>query len=478
MKLQAILESYDTVVLDQISADKVDEVVNLRLPQPVIVQEIIGALTSQSYISSKIQYGRPPMYAILNLILQAPDHGVSVEGFREAVLAYVNDLSSRAGQNKHGEERSIELYTKILKRAWENDGIVDKSEAHILELVKDELCIYDQEHFALMHDPSIISLWDIDQEYYLARNILLSSGIILAFENKYIIAEEVAVQIRKTFGIELMDNSLRRMLNRLGKEELAVPLTFYKVSPTGTKEILVDRLVNTLVPPTDLLGLLHLETLREFCRQEGIPVGGQKNAVIANIIQFYEENRDLKVDQPQEPVSFIPTEPELREMNADTYSRVLFTLTGQQLYDILYQSHLTTSGSKEDKVKRIMESPWSERSVFNHLRKEDLVQLCRRFSLPLSGSKQELVDRVLDYVPPVIPVDPVPEIPPPVEPATPEPVIQNEAPLVPAAPPSLFEEINNRFPELEPDEQTILAIVKGAKSVTEQDIERIVTKHG
>ena len=72
MKLIHILEKYDTALLDQISADKVDEAISLRLPQPVIIQEIISALSSQSYIANKILYCKPPAFAILNLIFYSP----------------------------------------------------------------------------------------------------------------------------------------------------------------------------------------------------------------------------------------------------------------------------------------------------------------------------------------------------------------------------------------------------------------------
>ena len=94
MKLIHILEKYDAALLDQISADKVDETISLRLPQPVIIQEIISALSSQSYIANKILYCKPPAFAILNLILQAPDCTVEVESFRLNVLNYIKELST------------------------------------------------------------------------------------------------------------------------------------------------------------------------------------------------------------------------------------------------------------------------------------------------------------------------------------------------------------------------------------------------
>jgi hypothetical protein len=95
MKLADILEKYDTVLLDQISSDKVDETISLRLPRPVIIQEIVTALSSLSYISEKIGYAKPPNYAILDLILHAPDYTVEVEDFRDKVLEHVSQLTAK-----------------------------------------------------------------------------------------------------------------------------------------------------------------------------------------------------------------------------------------------------------------------------------------------------------------------------------------------------------------------------------------------
>jgi hypothetical protein len=480
MKLSQILEKYDTALLDQISADKVDEMLSLRLPPSVIIQEIISALSSQSYISNKILYCKPPAFAILNLIIQSPEYTVEIESFRIKVLDYINELSTKASQHTSLPEKHPILYKKILKRAWENDGLIDKSEAHILELIKQEFGIWDSEHFRLMHDPSILSLWDMEQEYYVARNHLLATGIILTNENNYVVAEEVAVQIRKTFGIEIMDDSYKRLLGSLSKEDLTLALQHYQLPISGSKDILIDRLLNVLAPPSETLTLLHLESLRDLCRSRNIQIGGTKNIVIGNIIHFFDEDQDLKETEPEEIVSLLPLSPETREMEPDIFTKILTNLTGQQLYDVLYQSSLMTSGTKEEKVKRILDSPWSERSVINRLRKEDLSQLFRKFNLPVSGSKQELVDRVLDFIPPTI-LDKEKNDLVSMQATKVQQVDSSIAELSisaePAPLPPNIEEIDKMFPDLEQDEKIVLAILKEAKSITEQDLERIVIKH-
>jgi len=215
MILEKIVEKYDNALLDQISADKIDEAISLRLPQSVIIQEIVSALSSQSYISGKLLYAKPPTFAIVNLVLQSNGFAIEAADFQQKVLQYVRELSRTASQNSKRPDHNPQLYIKILRKAYENDGLIDKNEAQILELVKSELGIWDREHFVYMHDESILDLWNIENEYYTARNRLLATGILLTHEDKYLIAEEVAPQIRKVFGIEIMDDAYRRLLTRL-----------------------------------------------------------------------------------------------------------------------------------------------------------------------------------------------------------------------------------------------------------------------
>ncbi len=479
MKLEQIVEKYDTALLDQISADKIDEAISLRLPQPVVIQEIVSALSSQSYISGKLLYAKPPTFAIVNLILQAPGCRIEAGDFQQRVLQYVRELAGMAAQNKNRHEHNPQLYIKILRKAFENDGLIDKNEAQILELVKSELEIWDKEHFIYMHDESILGLWDIENEYYLARNRLLATGIVLTHEDKYVIAEEVAPQIRKVFGIEIMDDAYKRLLCKLSKEELSIALEYCQLNVSGSKDTLVDRMLNSLAPPAEVLNLLHLENLREFCRREDIQVSGAKSSVISHIIQHFDEGLDQSFAGAEAPVTQTPPEPELREMDAAVFAKLLFQLTVQQLYDILYRSGLMTSGSKEDRVKRIVDSCWSERSLFNCLRKEDLVQVNRKLSIPVTGSKQELVDRLLDFDPPPALLQVaetsagLADTPPGPQPTSATDPVSLQAPMV--LPPG-WEEVSSAFPELDRNEKIVVAILKEAKSVTEQDLERIVQK--
>lgn len=100
MRLKEILETYSDDQLDRLSDDKVDSVSSLRLPRQVIVQEIVSALSSLSYVVRVLAPTRPPAFAFLKLIMEAPDRRLSMAGFRHRVQQRTDLLTERAGDSK------------------------------------------------------------------------------------------------------------------------------------------------------------------------------------------------------------------------------------------------------------------------------------------------------------------------------------------------------------------------------------------
>ncbi len=180
MKLIEILEKYSDPAIDQLAADKVDESANLRLPRSVIVQEIQAALSSLSYVASALAPSRPPTYAFIKLLLHAPNHIQPVEGFQEKVLSTTKEMTQRAQSGKGlSAEKNYQLYINVLKNAWESDNEIDRSEAQLLESLRNELGIWKREHLLLEHHPDVRQLWDNPSAYISARNHLLVTGLVL-----------------------------------------------------------------------------------------------------------------------------------------------------------------------------------------------------------------------------------------------------------------------------------------------------------
>lgn len=487
MKLLEILENYSDSAIDQIASDKIDESANLRLPRSVIVQEISSALGSLTYVASALAPSRPPTYAFIKLLLEAPDYSVEVEGFQEQVLLTTKEMTHRA-QSGQGlsPEKNYQLYINVLKNAWESDNEIDRSEAALLEALRNELGIWNREHLLLEHHPEVRQLWDTPGSYVSARNHLLVTGLILTNENHYLLADEVAVQIRRAWGIDLEKNSYSRLLDLTKKNQLHTALTNTGLQVSGTKEEQIERIINSLIPPSEFLDCFQVEELRDFCRQNGIQISGRKTEVISNIIDYFDLGLDLQKDQEQEPESPLPKESEPRILSNDVLFKFLYTLTNDQLYDILSLCFLRTSGVKDEKINRLIESPWSEKSMLNCLRKIDLSDLCRKFGIQVSGIKNELIDRLIDGA--IVRFSE----------STYKAVIEDQETHLEAKKtktekevpdvseisdhkkvklPQSLQSIKLDFPNLDEDEQIILTLIKETKSLTEHDIERASKRH-
>jgi len=475
MKLEEILQGYSNAAIDQIAADKVDESANLRLPRNIIIQEICSALNSLSYIASALAPSRPPTYAFIKLLMEAPEHKLPIEGFREKVMEMTEVMTERAKTGKGlSPGKNHELYIKILKSAWENNQEINRSESMLLEALKNELGLWTREHLLLEHHPEVRELWDLPDAYVSARNRLLVKGIVVTHDNYYAIADEVSYQIQKSWQIDLKKHDYYRLLKALKKENLHQFLEKTGLQLSGTKEDKINRIINAFLPPSEILDSLQVNELREFCGENNIPKSGSKPEVISNIIHCFDKKLDLVTTEEEEPQSNLPEEPEERMLDERELIGLLNNATSDQLYDILSKSFLKTSGKKQDKITRLIESPWSEISMLNCLRKVDLAEICKKMNVSNVGIKKELIDRLVEQANIVYSKATEQAVKNGEEPQVQKEI---EKPKTKAAEPGGMQNIKADYPELQYDEQIILALIKEAKSLTEKDIERASERH-
>jgi hypothetical protein len=492
MQTKQILATYSDQSLDQLATDKLDEFANLRLPRSVLIQEIAAALNSQSYVANALAPCRPPTYAFLTLILEAPDHKQPAEGYKHKVLELADTLAHEtAGRKRLSGEKDYKLYMRILANAWESEAHVDRSEALLLEALRDELGIWTTEHLLLEHHPDIRPLWDSETAFENVRNHLLTTGIVLVHDDHFVIADEVCFQVRRAWGIELVADAYRRLLDQLTNVQLKEALEQNDLHISGSKEDRVERLLAGFVPPSVVLNTLHINDIKDLCRKLDLPVSLAKADLIEATIELFDTNADraLAKETNQEPPP--EPEPEDRAIDEDAFVMVLNNLNLDQLCDILVGSNLAKSGSKPVRIQRIVDSPYSERNLLGHLRGADLKSLCSRFGIPISGVKDERIDRILSWADRWKPESVTASAPVPVHETAHDPVESvptDQTHSVPvgvitkaihaAAPPIRLRDIKIDYPYLNDDEQVVLALIEDARSLTETDIDRAAVRHG
>lgn len=496
MRVIEILDSYSDSALDQLSADKLDEVANLRLPRAVLIQEIAAALGSQSYVANALAPCQPPTYSFLSLLFDAPEHKLPVAGLKEAVLFRVEELRYEAADGKRlSTRKNYSLYMRILANAWESEGLIDRSEALLLEALRNELGIWTSEHLLLEHHPDIQPLWRSDTAFEKVRNHLLTTGMVMVYEDQFVIAEEVYTQIRRTWGIELSNEAYGRLLAYLSNNQLKDALEKTDLQLSGSKEERIQRIMAGFVPPSVLLNTLQIDQIKDICRKAGAPLSMAKADLIDALVEQFDTDGDLRKAEEEQKEPPPPPEPEERATSNEAFATVLNRLTVDQLSDILADSQLPRSGSKTTRVQRIVGSTFSEKTLLRHLRGADLRRLCSTLGIPLSGVKDERIDRILSWAsrwhaepmaaqPAPLPVSDVAEgaALPALEvsnspsqdsaPSSAPPPVQTLA-----SPPAGLKDILVDFPDLEKDEQVIVALIKEGRSLTEVDLERATSRH-
>ena len=518
MQVREILRTYSDTAIDQLARDKIEESANLRLPRQIVEPEVAAALTSQTYVAAALAPSRPPTYAILKSILEAEDQRTPIEAFREKVERLTAEMTERAAQIQGlSAHKNYRLYINILRNAWESGKDVDRSEAELLQALRHELGMNTREHLLLEHHPEVRPIWDVPGAYEVARNHLLLTGLVLTTDGHYVIADEVADQIRQTWGIELPQHAYHRLLETFRVDELYEFLQNAHLTVGGSKEEKISRLINAFVSPVELLDSMRFEDLREHCKTNEIAYYGRKDEVVTRIIDHFNTlpslEEEMAADEDTEPPA-----PEERELDEAVFSALLQYATNDQLYDILSACNEATSGSKATRIERIINTPWSEMTILDHLRRTDLVQLCRKFVVPISGVKHELIERLLNearmrfhYLNSVSPendagkqgadvydasqaglqdedapdqaaaaegaaIETSDSVTPPGDPANLERSINQQAEAATAEPAGM-RDVRIDFPYLDRDEQIVVCLIKEAKSLTERDIKRVSTRH-
>jgi len=112
---------------------------------------------------------------------------------------------------------------------------------------------------------------------------------------------------------------------------------------------------------------------------------------------IYEDNSEKIFVIPDEIVAGVKSVLGI-ELIEDKYSLLLEKLRNKQLRSILDSRNLYKSGTKDDLVERIMHSGIKPSEALNYLSSDDLYGVCSNIpSLTVSGTKNERIDRLINY---------------------------------------------------------------------------------
>jgi hypothetical protein len=482
MNLEKILEFYPIEVLEQLASNKVMDISHIRLPKSVLIDELCGIINKPSYVEKNISFRNPPSFQILDTIISQTEFKIQVIGFKDKIMKYTEELIEKAKKTEWIKtNKNISLYLKMIKTAWESDLKIDASEINLLNFLRNELNISFKEHTMLVHHEDLIQYWYTENYYEKERNYLISSGIIFPLEDYYIIPETIGKYIRQSWGMELNNEQYLRILSYLTNNDLSDILAGTNLQISGTSNQKTQRIIENFIPQRKALLLTNLSSLKNIARESGSIIGGTKEEVIDNLIDYFDDDNDLKYIENNNMV-VEQVIPEKKVLSKDNFIKLFNLLSNEHLYNIAYfLKKIKKSGNKDTRILSLWDSIYSEETLLNQLTNTELYELCDKNYLKLSGPKTEKIKRLIDATNNIIidgkyingvdenPVDLIVE-------STKQQIFSEK---LKSDYDKLSEQLipEDEFPFLNKDELLVLSWVKDLKSVNEYELDRLISRY-
>lgn len=482
MRLREILLQLPEETLEGLARERLSQVTDIRLPQTVLVDELAEVLDSFAHVTAHVALRHPPCFAILDLLMNALEYSLPAEGFRQKAEEATEHMVGLASRSPiFPKPKNYNLYVKMLYEAWDYEQDINPSEANLLRGLREELGISLMEHFVIEHHPLVCQFWRNEHAYERERNHLRSAGILFALEDRYVLPEETVVLIRRSWGIELSAQQFRRLLDVLSNEDLRRILEAKGLNVSGTAEEKKSRILENYILPRGALESPRIGSLREAARRLGCRPYGAKEEVIENILDWLDSDEDLKVEAAA-ATALTEVEktvaPEPHELSSEAFADLLARLTNDSLYDILSRlPNQRKSGTKEDRVKRLLESPFSEHTILTKLNNEALHGVCRQLDLTPYGPKEEKIARLLEAYQNFTSRSRLtaPDLLPPSQldsgsPGPQQPTATPEAQLPRLA------SVRAELPFLDEPEQIVFSYLQDFKSLTDPELEKLIQR--
>jgi hypothetical protein len=365
-----------------------------RPPRPQLCSLLESVVRSYRFVHDFVINRQPPTFAILTIILDSTDYQISVEGFRDRVLAETERIASGiASGDLVSRKDQLRLYRRALYEARRNDLDLNTSESALLAVLRREDGIAQVEHFVVEHHQDFREFWDRPDSFEHEMNALKSAGLVFQSESRLIVPSDVAPAVWQTLGIDMPTESARRLYGFLSGSETAEILEASGTRSSGSKEAKLDRMLLERIQPRFALGYVALSTLREICRATEAPLAGNKDELIERVIAHFALGKDQQVEDTVD----IPRIEE-RTLAEGRFVLMFGTLQHQELTDILRRHpNLRQTGTKERRIQTLWESHLSEKTLLSELMNRQLEDLLHRTGLRLSGSKDARIERLIEH---------------------------------------------------------------------------------
>lgn len=246
---------------------------------------------------------------MLAVLLQEETHSCPENRLDEKVIEFEKEILKAAKDLKWDELKKqdpdrwhhLDTYRIVLDAAWSNDNIISPDEARLLAVLRGHLNISMDEHWRisakLKRFPKEKSAIHTLDEINDARKELQRDAIVWSYSDEDnrrvdLIPFEIASIIRQHHaGQELQRTNYCRLLHFDGitLAEVKTVLQSRGFNRYGTKDELIERIIDSDIKPSEVLGDLERDKLSSMCAFFGLKAYANKAELIQSLIDFYDD---------------------------------------------------------------------------------------------------------------------------------------------------------------------------------------------
>ncbi|MDZ7845347.1 MAG: SAP domain-containing protein [Owenweeksia sp.] len=191
---------------------------------------------------------------------------------------------------KHLPDNSETIFKSVLEVALEDDSIC-RDEMALLKKLRSKLHINEKDQYIILarlnHFPNSKNEPHGLSEIKNSLSELQKCGLVFycnqpqgTDEKFFVIPEEIAQAVKSLLGIELMEEKFALLLNNFNMEQLRTVAKHNNLPSSGTKDILIERVITAGIKPSealDLLSVIELQDLALKCKglKKAVPSSGK-----------------------------------------------------------------------------------------------------------------------------------------------------------------------------------------------------------
>lgn len=257
---------------------------------------------------------------VLQVLLNSDDFTEEFKATEEKVLNYQQTIIDDANEFEFEPgENNLSFYKYVLEAAWEHNNDMSVDEQNLINKIRKRLNITKRNNDIIEAKigkyPTPNNILNTKDEICEVRRLLQQKGILFPVRDSNnidydVIPSEIAQAIRKIYSLDIKNygfsqllsskyvRNKKYLLSMLSKAEIEMPASTNLATLNST---VIERLNAHIIlggfSPNDGL---DKSTLSDWCAHIQLPTSGTKPELIDRIIDYYDNIKQISVDESDE----------------------------------------------------------------------------------------------------------------------------------------------------------------------------------